>query len=284
VKKISFIEKIIKAQQKNNSLVCVGLDTTPKKLPNSIKGIVPVFDFNKAIVERTADLICALKPNIAFYSSQGSEAETVLEKTIGFIHANYPDIPVILDAKRSDIGKTCDEYALEVFGRYRADAVTVNPYLGRDACQPFLDQKDKGVIVLCRTSNKGAGDFQDLPVVFNGMTMPLYQAVSIRVAKEWNTNNNCLLVMGATYPKELKLVRELVGDMPFLVPGIGTQGGDVQAAVINGQDSKGAGMIINSSSGIIYRSSGPDFDIAARTETTKLRDEINKWRSLNAVS
>lgn len=275
----SFVEKIRKAWQKQNSLVCVGLDTIGEKVPTCVvREQSPVFNFNAAIVDATADLVCAYKPQVAFYSGVGTLEEALLEETIRYIHGRYPEIPVILDAKRNDIGNTAEYYVKEVFDRYGADAVTINPYLGRDACQPFLDRKEKGVILLCRTSNRGARDFQDLLVTIEGKTMPLYQAVAKRVAEQWNENGNCLLVMEATYPGELKIVRELVGDIPFLVPGIGAQGGDVEAAVTNGKDSKGTGMIINSSRGIIYASSGPDFAEAARKATVTLRDEINKYR------
>lgn len=275
----TFVEKVRKAWKERNSLVCVGLDTIAEKVPASvIREQSPIHNFNVEIIDATADLVCAFKPQIAFYSGAGSLEEVLLEATIGYIHNKYPEIPVILDAKRNDIGNTAEYYVKEVFDRYGADAVTVNPYLGRDACQPFLDRKEKGVIILCRTSNKGARDFQDLPVTIDGKTMPLYQAVAKRVAEEWNENGNCCLVMGATYPEELKIVRELVGDIPFLVPGIGAQGGDVEAAVKNGRDSTGTGMIINSSRGIIYASSGPDFTEAARKATLSLRDEINKYR------
>lgn len=203
-----------------------------------------------------------------------------MKHTIEFINVHNPDIPVILDAKKNDIGNTAEKYAIEVFEKYGVDAVTANPYLGYDSVKPFLKHKDKGVIVLCRTSNPGARDFQDLLccIDLSGITkMPLYQIVARKVV-EWNENGNCLLVMGATYPEELKIVRQIVGDMPFLVPGIGAQGGDIKAVVENGKDSKGAGLIINSSRGIIYASSGDDFAEVARRETIKLRDEINKYR------
>lgn len=276
---MNFLEKIEKAWKKNNSLVCVGLDTIEERIPTSILfDQSPVLNFNTAIIDATADFVCAFKPQIAFYSGSGGLGEEVLRSTIQYIHDQYPEIPVIIDAKRNDIGNTADYYRREIFVRYRADAVTINPYLGRDACQPFLDCEDKGIIVLCRTSNPGAKDFQDLLVTINGKIMPLYQAVAKRVAEEWNENNNCLLVMGATYPEELKIVRELVGDIPFLIPGIGAQGGDIKAAVTNGKDSNGAGMIINSSRGIIFASSGSDFAEAARKATLQLRDEINKYR------
>jgi orotidine-5'-phosphate decarboxylase len=223
-------------------------------------------------VDATADLVCAFKPQIAYYSA--SHAERDLELTIDYIHQNHPGIPVILDAKRGDIGSTAEMYVQEVFDRYQADAVTVNPYMGTDTLQPFLDRRDKGVIILCRTSNPGAKDIQDLDS--NGKK--LYQIIAEKAAKEWNYNFNVLLVVGATYPKELMEIRFIVGDMPFLVPGIGAQGGDVESAVTNGKTQKGTGMIINSSRGIIYASNKDDFAKAARKAAVKLRDEINQYR------
>ncbi|MBU6199720.1 MAG: orotidine-5'-phosphate decarboxylase, partial [Xanthomonadaceae bacterium] len=186
---------------------------------------------------------------------------------------------VILDAKRGDIGSTAQHYAAEAFERYGADAVTVNPYLGRDSVQPFLDRADKGVIVLCRTSNPSARDLQDLIVPDGiGGNRPLYQHVAQRVARDWNANGNCALVVGATYPEELREVRALVGDMPILVPGVGAQGGDVEAVVRNGRNTQGAGLIISSSRAILYAGSGEDFAAAARREAQKLREAIDRWR------
>jgi orotidine-5'-phosphate decarboxylase len=270
---MTFIETIRAVWQKNNSLVCVGLDTDVTKIPAHLrKPESPVFAFNKAIVDATADLVCAYKPQIAYYAAAGAEDE--LKETITYVHKKYPAIPVILDAKRGDIGATAEMYAKEVFDRYQADAVTVNPYLGGDTLKPFLERKDKGVIILCRTSNPGAIDIQDLEV--NGEK--LYRIVAAKAVRQWNDNGNALLVVGATYPKELQEIRAICGDMPLLVPGIGAQGGDVEQAVINGKDREGTGMIINSSRGIIYAGQGEDFADAARRETVRLRDEINKYR------
>ncbi len=194
-------------------------------------------------------------------------------------------MPVILDAKRGDIGSTAQHYASEAFDRYRADAVTVNPYLGRDSVQPFLDRTDKGVIVLCRTSNPGARDLQDLVVPDKiGDGRPLYQHVAQLVARDWNANGNCALVVGATYPDELQEVRAIIGDMSILVPGIGAQGGDVQAVLRNGKNTQGAGLIISSSRAILYAGSGEDFAQAARGEARKLRDEINRLALNRAFS
>jgi orotidine-5'-phosphate decarboxylase len=270
---MDFIKAIEAAWEKNNSLVCVGLDSDLDRIPAHLRERnAPLFEFNKAIVEATADLVCAYKPQIAYYAASGSEYE--LEMTIEHIHKSYPGIPVILDSKRGDIGATAKMYTREVFDRFKADAVTVNPYMGSDTLEPFLAHKQKGIIILCRTSNPGARDIQDLEV--NGKK--LYQIIAEMAKEKWNYNGNALLVVGATYPKELKEIRAIVGDMPLLVPGIGAQKGDVERAVTNGKNSKGAGMIINSSRGIIYASKGDDFAEAARTAALMLRDEINRYR------
>jgi len=270
---MSFIDAIEAAWELKNSLVCVGLDPDLKKIPAHLqKEEYPIFEFNKTIIDSTADLVCAFKPQIAYYSGTGSEHE--LEMTIDYIHENHPEIPVILDAKRGDIGSTANMYAKEAFDRYKADAVTVNPYMGSDTLKPFLDQRDKGVIILCRTSNPGAKDIQDLEINGN----KLYRIIARMASTEWNHNGNILLVVGATYPKELKEIRSIVGEIPFLVPGIGAQGGDVEKAVTNGMNSKGTGMIINSSRGIIYAGHGTDFARAARSAAKMLRDEINQFR------
>ncbi len=270
---MSFVKVIEAAWKQNNSLLCVGLDPDLNKIPMHLrKNDTPLFDFSKAIVDSTADLVCAFKPQIAYYSASGAEHE--LEMTIEHIHENHPGIAVILDAKRGDIGSTANMYVKEAFDRYKADAVTVNPYMGFDAIEPFLKHKQKGIIILCRTSNPGAKDIQDLDI--NGKK--LYQVVAEMAQNKWNYNNNVLLVVGATYPKELKEIRSIVGDMPLLVPGIGAQGGDIERTVTNGRDGKGTGMIINSSRSIIYASKGDDFAEAARIAAIRLRDEINRYR------
>lgn len=237
-------------------------------IPNTIVA------FNRAIVEATKDLVCAYKLNTAFYEAYGDQGLVALHRTIVNIHANAPDVPVILDAKRADIGNTNAGYVQAAFEFLQADAITVHPYLGAEALQPFLDCANKGIFVLCRTSNPGTGEFQYLSV--NGE--PLYCFVARRVANNWNKNGNCAVVVGATYPDELREVRGLVGDMPILIPGIGAQGGDVEKTVSAGKDSRGQGMIINSSRSIIFASKGEDFAEAARRETEKLRDLINQYR------
>jgi orotidine-5'-phosphate decarboxylase len=275
---MDFMTKLHDCRERNASLVCVGLDPEPAKFPAHLHGRPDaVFAFCRAIVDATADLVCGFKPQFAHFAAL--RAEEALERLIAHIHATFPGVPVILDAKRGDIGSTAQHYASEAFDRYGADAVTANPYLGRDSMQPFLDRADKGVIVLCRTSNPGARDLQDLVVPDKiGGGKPLYQHVAELVARDWNANGNCALVVGATYPDELREVRAIVGDMPILVPGIGAQGGDVQAVLRNGKNAQGAGLIISSSRAILYAGSGEDFAQAARGEARKLRDEINRWR------
>ncbi|RUL71456.1 orotidine-5'-phosphate decarboxylase [Dyella choica] len=268
-----FMPSLQAAWTRNNSLVCVGLDPEPAKFPAHLKGRPDeVFEFCRAIVDATADLVCSYKPQIAHFAAL--RAEDALEHLIAHIHAKHPGVPVILDAKRGDIGSTAQHYVTEAFERYSADAVTLNPYLGRDSAQPFLDRADKGVILLCHTSNPGAADLQDLDV--GGK--PLYQHVARLIAQEWNTLGNCALVTGATYPEQLAEVRALIGDIPLLVPGIGAQGGDVQAVVRHGRTAEGTGLMINSSRAILYAGSGEDFAEAARKATLDLRDSINHYR------
>jgi orotidine-5'-phosphate decarboxylase len=276
--RMSFIGQLQQAWHASDSMVCVGLDPEPSRFPLALRDAPDaVFTFCRAIVDATADLVCCFKPQIAHFAAQ--RAEDALERLIAHIHERHPGVPVILDAKRGDIGTTAVHYATEAFDRYGADAVTVNPYLGRDSVQPFLDRTDRGVVLLCRTSNPGARDLQDLAVPdASGAARPLYQHVAALVAREWNTNGNCALVVGATYPEELAKVRNLVGDMPLLVPGVGAQGGDVAAVVENGTNSEDEGLIISSSRAILYASSGDDFAAAARRATLALRDEINRYR------
>ena len=293
----------LEAQWARDNFVCVGLDSEFGKIPESARrvdkeGGVSVADtivaFNRAIVEATQDLVCAYKPNAAFYEAYGAEGIDALRRTVSDIHTVAPDVPVILDAKRADIGNTNAGYVEAAFDFLGVDAITVHPYLGAEALQPFLARAEKGIIVLCRTSNPGAGEFQDLPIRFTdsediyvwrntgrrmpGKELPLYQYVAHIVANKWNKNGNCGIVVGATYPDELREVRGIVGDMPILIPGIGAQGGDVEKTVTAGKDSRGQGMIINSARGIIFASKGADFREAARGETVKLRNLINQYR------
>lgn len=299
--------QMLEEQWAKNNFVCVGLDSEFGRMPESVEFeggwrknyIEAVVDFNAKIVEATKDLACAYKPNAAFYEANGPEGMRALRHTIENIHLAAPDVPVILDAKRADIGNTNAGYVKSAFEYFGADAVTVHPYLGKEALQPFLDQKDKGVIVLCRTSNPGAGEFQDVqfgvvreegeflqqkcggcrPFDSNvGYLARLYEHVAYQVSQRWNANGNCALVVGATYPGELATVRAIAGDMPILIPGIGAQGGDVEKTVKAGKDSRGQGMIVNSSRGIIFASNGADFAEAARRETEKLHNLINQYR------
>lgn len=245
---MNFQDKLDTIVAKNNSLLCVGLDQGE-------------FEFNKKIIDQTHDLVCAYKPNFAFYEALGTRGWENLKKTVEYLRTFHPGVATIADAKRADIGNTNNGYVTSIFDELKFDAVTVNPYFGREALQPFLDRKDKGIIVLCRTSNPGSGEFQD----------GLWEKVAKNVTSDWNVNNNCLLVVGATYPEELRKVREIVGDMTLLVPGIGAQGGDVEKTVKAGLNSKKAGMIINSSRGIIFAAD-------PRLEAQKLRDQINQYR------
>jgi orotidine-5'-phosphate decarboxylase len=273
----AFITQLEQAWATNNSLVCVGLDPEIERLPPSIaEEASPIFQFNKAIIDATADIVCAYKPQFAHYAAY--EAEDQLERTIEYIHRTYPAIPVILDSKRGDVGNTAERYALEAFERYGADAVTVNPYLGGDSLEPFLKYEHKGVVILCRTSNPGARDVQDQQIG----SRRLYHVIAELVAQRWNTRGNCMMVVGATYPRELAEIREIAGDIPFLVPGVGAQGGDVAHAVLNGRTRNGTGLVISSSRAILYASSGDDFADAARKATTTLRDQINANRRASA--
>lgn len=272
---MDFLQKLDAAVTKNNSLLCVGLDPDTDKLPASLRGSgTPLFDFNKAIIEATADLACAFKPNSAFYEGHGTAGIEQLKQTCDYLREQHPDIPIILDFKRGDIGNTNEHYAAYAFDYLGVDAITIQPYQGQKAVQPFLDKAGKGIIVLCKTSNDGSGEFQDLSI--NGRK--LYLEVAERVAKDWNANGNCLLVVGATYPQELAEVRKLVDEMVLLVPGIGAQGGDVEATVKAGVNSAGRGLIINSARAILYASSGDDFSVAAKQAATAARDEINNYR------
>lgn len=262
------------AWSENGSQLCVGLDPDPEKLPAHLgAGPDALFEFCRAIVDATADLVCAFKPQIAYFSALGAEKQ--LEEICSYIKDHYPHPVLILDAKRGDIGPTAERYAIEAFERYGADAVTVNPFLGTDSLEPFFSFTDKGVIVLCRTSNPRSGDFQSLKV--NGQA--LYEHIAHMAIDEWSHRSDIALVVGATYPHELARVRSIVGDMPLLIPGIGAQGGDIAATVTAGQDSVGHGMIINSSRAILYASDGVDFAEAARQTATETRDVINQERS-----
>jgi len=278
---MTFIESLNAAWEHNNSLLCVGLDPDPAKFPAHLKNRPDaIFEFCANIVDATADLVCSFKPQIAYFAAQ--RAEDQLEALIAHIHTKHPGIPVILDAKRGDIGSTAEQYAVEIFERYRADAITINPYMGRDSVDPYLAYPDKGVILLCRTSNPGGSDLQFLDVGTAEQPEKLYERVARLVASEWNSTGQCALVVGATFPGEIARVREIVGDMPLLVPGIGAQGGDIEATVRAGYTNKGqaagCGLMINSSRAILYAGKGEDFADAARRVAQETRDTINRYR------
>lgn len=264
---MDFIKKL-RNKWKEGKFVCVGLDSEYEKIPPHIKGKDKIFEFNKAIIDSTHDLVLAYKPNSAFYEALGTVGIEQLKKTFDYLTKKYADIPIILDVKRADIGNTNEGYVKFAFEYLKADAITVHPYLGEDALGPFLNRKDKGIIVLCKTSNEGSSEFQNYK--------DLYLKVAENVATKWNKNGNCALVVGATYPEELKKVRKEIADMPILIPGIGAQGGDLKNTIKNGLNSKKEGVIISSSRGIIYASSGEDFAQKAREEVEKLNDEIHK--------
>ncbi len=276
------------------TLLCIGLDPEVERLPlPARRGQTAAQDaetqsdqienalvsFNQAIIDATADLVCAFKPNSAFYEAHGPGGMRALARTIAYTHERYPEVPVILDVKRGDIGSTCRAYARAAFGAYGADGVTLQPYLGREALDPFLERGDRGCFILCRTSNPGSGELQELRVRIHGIEQPLYLALAQKVASEWNGRGNCGLVVGATYPDELRRVREVVGDLPILVPGVGAQGGDLEATIRAGHCRDGAGLVISVSRSVLYASDGPDFAAAARTEAMRLWREIGRIRS-----
>lgn len=265
--------ELLEVQWGQGKFLCVGLDSDFEKIPEAahIDGTrETMVNFNRAIVDATKDVVCAFKLNSAFYEAHGDEGWQALRATIQHINEVAPEVPVILDAKRADIGNTNNGYAASAFDHLHADAITVNPYPGREALLPFLEHKEKGVIVWCRTSNGGAGEFQDLQI--DGE--PLYKIVARHVAEKWNENGNCALVVGATYPEELRAVRAIAGDMPILIPAIGAQGGEVEKTVAAGKDSRGKGMIISASRAVIFASSGADFAEQAREKATALHGAI----------
>ena len=269
---MNFIDKLTEAARRNNTLLCIGLDPDPGLMPPRLK----LFEFNRAIIEATADLVCAYKLNLAFYEALDAEGLDALKRTIKQI----PDyVPVIGDAKRGDIGNTAKAYARAIFDNLNFDAATVNPYLGSDSVEPFITYQDKGVFILCRTSNPGAVDFQSLRCESGYGYLPLYEIVAMK-ARQWNVHGNIGLVVGATYPEELKQIRSSHPGMPILIPGVGAQGGDLSLAVGYGVDSHGERAIINSSRQIIYASPGKDFARAARKVAAELREQINYYRTI----
>ncbi len=267
--------ELLEGKWKEGKFLCVGLDSDLDKIPEIVRQGGPretLVAFNRAIVDATHDLAGSYKSNSAFYEAHGDQGFAALRETISYIREVAPDVPVILDAKRGDIGNTNAGYIDAAFGYFGADAITVHPYMGRESLQPFLDRADKGIIVLCRTSNPGAGEFQDLKV--DGTE--LYKIVAQHVVKEWNTNGNCCVMVGATYPEELAQVRSIIGDMPILIAGIGAQNGDLEKTIKNGLDSRKKGLILSASRSVIFTSSGADYAAAARTAAEKLDSEIRK--------
>jgi orotidine 5'-phosphate decarboxylase subfamily 2 len=270
---MNFIEKLNSIIEKNDSLLCVGLDIDIDKIPRIIldKSSNPHFDFNKRIIDETKDIVCAYKLNMAFYESLGIEGYQILKKTVDYIPKN---IVIILDGKRNDIGNTARMYAKSIYQILKADSTTLNPYLGIDGIKPFLEYKDRCSFVLCRTSNQSAKDFQDL-IISNS---PLYQIVALKI-KQWNINENLGAVVGATYPDELKIVRKILGEnIPILIPGVGKQGGDIKKTIKNGTNSDGKMALVNSSRSIIYAGKNEDFADKSREIAIKTRDLINKYR------
>jgi orotidine-5'-phosphate decarboxylase len=277
VPRASFVEQL-RARWEAGTLLCIGLDPEVERLPKAIRGASATerfVAFNRAIVEATADLVCAYKPNAAFYEAHGPAGMEALVRTIALIRAIAPAVPVLLDAKRGDMANTSRLYARAVFDACAADAVTVQPYQGEEALMPFLERAERGVFVLCRTSNPGAVEMQDLAVAGE----PLFLALARRVAERWNTRGNCGLVVGATWPDELRAIRAVAPELPILVPGIGAQGGDLAASVRAGRDARGQGLLLSASRSVLYASGGADFAAAARAEAQRLSDAINRERA-----
>ncbi|MSU73852.1 orotidine-5'-phosphate decarboxylase [Candidatus Kaiserbacteria bacterium] len=265
--------QLLEAQWEQGKFLCVGLDSDFEKIPEAARqaGVgETILAFNRAIVDATKDLVCAYKPNPAFYEAHGDEGWKALRATIQYINEAAPAAPVILDAKRADIGNTNNGYAVSAFDHLHADAITVHPYFGSDALASFFERTEKGIIILCRSSNPGSGEIQSLKV--DGV--PLYQVIARMAAGPWNTNGNCAIMVGATYPEELGEVRKIVGDMPILIPGVGAQNGDLEKTVKAGKDSRGKGMIISASRAVIFASSDSDFAEAAREKVTALHGAI----------
>ncbi|GHA76695.1 orotidine 5'-phosphate decarboxylase [Formosimonas limnophila] len=278
--KNTFIDQLNRAWHSQNSLLCVGIDPDLDKLPTPLKDLSihdAFYAFGKSIIDATAPHVCSFKPQIAYFAAHS--AEDVLQDLIRYSHEQYPHIPVILDAKRGDIGSTATQYAKEAFERYRADAVTVNPYMGRDSIEPYLAYPDKGVIILCRTSNSGGSDVQFLNVQVGNETRPLYQHIAHLVAHEWNTSGQYALVVGATFPDEIRKVRAIIGDMPLLIPGIGAQGGDLKATLDAGLTHLNTGVIINSSRAIIYAKDSEDYQAAMQQAAAQTQTDINQYRN-----
>jgi orotidine-5'-phosphate decarboxylase len=278
---MTFLEQLIEAERSNQSMLCVGLDPEPSKFPAHIKGDASkIYDFCAAIVDATADLVISFKPQIAYFAAH--RAEDQLEKLMQHMRSTAPHVPVILDAKRGDIGSTAAQYAIEAFERYGADAVTLSPFMGFDSVQPYLAYHGKGAFLLCRTSNPGGDDFQAQRLSSVSGEPLLYEHIAKLAQGEWNTNGQLGLVVGATYPAEIERVRQVAPHVPLLIPGVGAQGGDAVATVKagwkqqNGQTT--APIIVNSSRAVLYASSGADFSAAARKVAIQTRDVLQAAR------
>lgn len=270
---MTFLDMVSARWRTADTLLCVGLDPDPARFPAHLRGRADaIYEFCRAIVDATADLACAFKPQIAYFASM--RAEDQLERLVAHVRARHPDVPVILDAKRGDIGSTAEHYAREAFERYAAHAVTLSPYMGFDSIEPYLAYPDRGAFLLCRTSNAGGNDLQTLDV--GGERV--FERVARLASATWNRSGQLGLVVGATYPEELARVRALVGNLPLLVPGIGAQGGDIEASVQAGQTADGTGMVVNSSRAILYAGTGEDYADQARAVALATRDAINRHR------
>ena len=274
---MTFLEQLQGAERQNGSLLCVGLDPEPGKFPASMKGDASkIYDFCAQIVDATADLAISFKPQIAYFAAH--RAEDQLEKLMAHMRRNAPHVPVILDAKRGDIGATAEQYAIEAFERYGADAVTLSPFMGFDSVQPYLKHHGKGAFLLCRTSNPGGDDLQNQRLASVEGQPLLYEHIAKLAQGPWNVNGQLGLVVGATYPAEIERVRSLAPTLPLLIPGVGAQGGDAVATIKAGyRQSQGVtsgAVIVSSSRAILYASSGPDFAQAARNEAMRTRDVL----------
>jgi orotidine-5'-phosphate decarboxylase len=281
---MTFLEQLRRAERQNGSLLCVGLDPEPTKFPDALRGDASkIYDFCAAIVDATADLAMAFKPQIAYFAAH--RAEDQLERLMAHMRATAPQVPVILDAKRGDIGSTAEQYAKEAFERYGADAVTLSPFMGFDSIQPYLKYHGKGAFLLCRTSNPGGDDFQNQRLASVDGQPLLYEHIARLAQGPWNLNGQLGLVVGATYPAEIERVRALAPHVPLLIPGVGAQGGDAAATVKAGwrvSDGETTGpIIVNSSRAILYASSGPDFAQAARAEATRTRDALQAAKTIS---
>ena len=285
---MGFTKRLRNAWATSDSLVCVGLDPDPARFPESIGHDARSIEvFCRAIIDATGDLVCAFKPQIAYFAAHG--AEMALERVCEHVRREHPGVVLILDAKRGDIGDTAEMYAREAYDRYGADAVTVNPWLGTDSLEPFFARRDRAAFVLCRTSNPGSNELQTMHVIGGDSVSPgdgatrsgemLFEVVARRAAEDWSKRASVGLVVGATHPEELRRVRTIVGDLPLLVPGVGAQGGDAATVVRNGATADGTGLIVNSSRAIIYASSDDDYASAARAATMSLRNSLNAARS-----